>query len=366
MLRRAKAAPSTARRAVHGSPSHLRTMRAMAERDGLVDAIAGFALFADLTGPQLEGIVHLFEEAVFAEGEKVLRQGLTGLRLLRHPRWRGGDRRRRHGARPARPRRVLRRGLDHPRRVADRRRRRHPPAALPGPAGSARRGLPHRPPAGHVPDAPGAGAPAARREPMAELSRAVPAGRLPGRRRRQRARRAPGLVLAAAPRASTTRSSRPTRRRAGCSAAGRSSSGCCRGPSRTRRPSAGRAPTSATTGTACSATSPSCTGAPAGPDGRLVLLPVAAGDGGQPRRRSPSRRRVAVRYGCRWTGDAPGRAAGRRPVRGRDDRRRLSLPGRSSSRSGWPSRSRRPGPGWSTATTTPTSGPPRPTPTAAS
>ena len=28
--------------------------------------------------PQLEAIVHLFEEAVFAEGEKVLRQGLTG------------------------------------------------------------------------------------------------------------------------------------------------------------------------------------------------------------------------------------------------------------------------------------------------
>ena len=37
-----------------------------------------FALFADLTNPQLEGIVHTFEEAVFAEGERVLRQGLTG------------------------------------------------------------------------------------------------------------------------------------------------------------------------------------------------------------------------------------------------------------------------------------------------
>ena len=50
----------------------------MADREQLVDAIAGFALFADLTNPQLEGIVHLFEEAVFGEGEKVLRQGLTG------------------------------------------------------------------------------------------------------------------------------------------------------------------------------------------------------------------------------------------------------------------------------------------------
>ena len=50
----------------------------MAEREELVDSIAAFALFADLTNPQLEGIVHLFEEAVFGDGEKVLRQGLTG------------------------------------------------------------------------------------------------------------------------------------------------------------------------------------------------------------------------------------------------------------------------------------------------
>ena len=47
-------------------------------REELVDAIAGFALFADLTDPQLTGIVHLFEEAFFAEGERVLRQGLSG------------------------------------------------------------------------------------------------------------------------------------------------------------------------------------------------------------------------------------------------------------------------------------------------
>ena len=53
-------------------------MRGMAERAELVDAIASFALFADLPNPSLEGIVHTFEEAVFAEGEKVLRQGLTG------------------------------------------------------------------------------------------------------------------------------------------------------------------------------------------------------------------------------------------------------------------------------------------------
>ena len=50
----------------------------MAGREELIDSIASFALFADLPNPRLEGIVHLFEEAVFGEGEKVLRQGLTG------------------------------------------------------------------------------------------------------------------------------------------------------------------------------------------------------------------------------------------------------------------------------------------------
>jgi CRP-like cAMP-binding protein len=53
-------------------------MRAMASQDELVDAIASFALFADLNQAQLEGIVHLFEEVAFGEGERVLRQGLTG------------------------------------------------------------------------------------------------------------------------------------------------------------------------------------------------------------------------------------------------------------------------------------------------
>ena len=51
---------------------------AVVAREELVDAIAGFALFADLTDPQLTGIVHIFEEAFYAEGERVLRQGLTG------------------------------------------------------------------------------------------------------------------------------------------------------------------------------------------------------------------------------------------------------------------------------------------------
>ncbi len=58
-------------------PAH-GTMRPMAGRDELMDAIAGFGLFADLSSPQLEGVVHTFEEVAYAEGQKVLHQGLTG------------------------------------------------------------------------------------------------------------------------------------------------------------------------------------------------------------------------------------------------------------------------------------------------
>jgi CRP-like cAMP-binding protein len=51
---------------------------AVAGREDLIDAIAGFGLFADLTTPQLEGIAHTFEEMAYGEGERILRQGLTG------------------------------------------------------------------------------------------------------------------------------------------------------------------------------------------------------------------------------------------------------------------------------------------------
>ena len=50
----------------------------MAGQEELIDSIAGFGLFADLTSPQLESIVHTFEETAFAEGERVLRQNLSG------------------------------------------------------------------------------------------------------------------------------------------------------------------------------------------------------------------------------------------------------------------------------------------------
>jgi CRP-like cAMP-binding protein len=53
-------------------------MRRMASPEELIDAIAGFGLFSDLSSPQLEAVVHTFEEVGYAEGERVLRQGLTG------------------------------------------------------------------------------------------------------------------------------------------------------------------------------------------------------------------------------------------------------------------------------------------------
>jgi CRP-like cAMP-binding protein len=50
----------------------------MTTTDDLVDSIAGMALFADLTTPQLEAVAHRFEERLFSEGERILRQGLSG------------------------------------------------------------------------------------------------------------------------------------------------------------------------------------------------------------------------------------------------------------------------------------------------
>ena len=48
------------------------------DRDQLIEALGTFAIFADLSRPQLESLVHTFEEEWFAEGQKVVRQGFTG------------------------------------------------------------------------------------------------------------------------------------------------------------------------------------------------------------------------------------------------------------------------------------------------
>jgi CRP-like cAMP-binding protein len=49
----------------------------MAENE-LVDQLAGLAIFADLSRPQLEAVAHTFEEEWFGEGTRILRQGFTG------------------------------------------------------------------------------------------------------------------------------------------------------------------------------------------------------------------------------------------------------------------------------------------------
>lgn len=46
--------------------------------DDLVDALARFSLFADLSRPQLEGVAHTLEEEWIAQGQRILRQGFTG------------------------------------------------------------------------------------------------------------------------------------------------------------------------------------------------------------------------------------------------------------------------------------------------
>ena len=43
-----------------------------------VDALARLSLFADLPHPQLEALAHSFGEEVFAEGQRVIRQDVTG------------------------------------------------------------------------------------------------------------------------------------------------------------------------------------------------------------------------------------------------------------------------------------------------
>ena len=366
MLRRATAgrqprrpAPTTG--AVSG------TMRTWPDERSWSTRSPRFALFADLPNPQLEGIVHLFEEAVFGEGEKVLRQGLTGSGFYVILDGEAavvvdGTERARLGRGEFFGEVSIILGESPIADVVA-----TPAAALPGPRRTARRAVPRRPPAGHVADAPGAGAPAAGREPMAELSAPVPAGRLPGRRRRQRTRRPPGVVLAARARASTTRSSRPIRRPAGCSAAGRSSSGSCRGRSRTPRPCAAvrayerydwnslleRRARHAARSSRRSWTARSYF--PSRPEMEANLAPV---------RRARRGRRSATAAAGPAT-----RQVSRRPTATGSRSRRptaCTAAGCWSSRSGWPSRTRRPASGWSTPTTTPTSARSRSTPTAGS
>jgi CRP-like cAMP-binding protein len=50
----------------------------MNQRSDVLESLAQLTLFADLSRPQLESVVHTFDEEVFAEGQRVLRHGLSG------------------------------------------------------------------------------------------------------------------------------------------------------------------------------------------------------------------------------------------------------------------------------------------------
>jgi len=47
-------------------------------RSELVDVLGRLTLFADFARPELEAVAHTVDEEVFAEGQRVLRQGLSG------------------------------------------------------------------------------------------------------------------------------------------------------------------------------------------------------------------------------------------------------------------------------------------------
>ena len=53
----------------------------MPNGNDVVDRLGQLSLFADLSRPQHEALAHTYDEELFAEGQRVLRQGLTGSNL---------------------------------------------------------------------------------------------------------------------------------------------------------------------------------------------------------------------------------------------------------------------------------------------
>lgn len=52
--------------------------RGALSREEVIDRLAGFALFGDLSPAELRAVAHRFEEAYFNAGEVVLRRGISG------------------------------------------------------------------------------------------------------------------------------------------------------------------------------------------------------------------------------------------------------------------------------------------------
>ena len=53
----------------------------MEGRPQVLDSLSQIALFADLSRPQLEDVAHQFEDEMFGDGQRVLRQGMSGTAL---------------------------------------------------------------------------------------------------------------------------------------------------------------------------------------------------------------------------------------------------------------------------------------------
>ena len=48
------------------------------DTDQILETLASISLFADLSRPDLQAVSHTFEEEMFAEGQRILRQGFGG------------------------------------------------------------------------------------------------------------------------------------------------------------------------------------------------------------------------------------------------------------------------------------------------
>jgi len=50
----------------------------MAGTEEMIDELSGLALFADLARPELAGVVHTLDEEWYPDGQRILREGLSG------------------------------------------------------------------------------------------------------------------------------------------------------------------------------------------------------------------------------------------------------------------------------------------------
>ena len=137
--------------------------------ESTVDTLARLTLFADLSRAEVEAVSHSFDEQVFAEGERVLRLGLSGSSVYVILEGEAavhidGDERSRLGRGD-----FFGRSGAH-RRRAERRRGRHVAAAVPGHPRHGARGVPGRAPARDAEDAPVRGAAPADGRPGAAIA----------------------------------------------------------------------------------------------------------------------------------------------------------------------------------------------------